>query len=83
MDWRFLAWGSRMGLNWALFLARVSTAPINSTKGPVIPPSRKASKLDPSPKEAEFLQSHRPEGGGAEGLPGDPAALSRSRAEPC
>lgn len=44
-----------MGLDWARFLARVSAAPINSTKGPVIPPSRKASKLDPPPKEAEFL----------------------------
>ena len=52
MDWGYLSWGSRMDLNLALFLERVSAAPISSTKRPVIPPSRKASKLDLAPREA-------------------------------
>ena len=44
MDWGYLSWGSRMDLNLALFLERVSAAPISlveATCDPSIPQSIK------------------------------------------
>lgn len=60
---------------------------MSSTKEPVIRPhplARKHQNLTPRPEMLrEFLASHSPEGGGAELLPWNPAAQSRSLAEPC
>lgn len=87
MNWGFLAWGSRMYLNRALFQKRGSTKrPVISTnfsKRPVTSPPLKESKRPGTQRGWEILASHSPEEGGAELLPGDPAALSRSPAEPC